>query len=133
MRRLLNSVANAIEWSIIAFALLMATGVIDTAGAAECNCVAYSINALKSVRVRLRTIPSIAVNDWFRHPGAYAHGVANVRDIDDCHTLLHEFVHHAQWLKYGDAITLQENWQREMDAARWTAQAETEYGRPQCN
>lgn len=133
MRRFLTSVANVIEWTIIGMALLMVTGLLDPAGAAECNCVAYAIDALNSVHIRLKTVPAIAVNDWFRHPGAYARGVVNVRDIEDCHTLLHEFVHHAQWLKYGDATTLQENWQREMDAAQTTMLAEIEFGRPQCN
>lgn len=133
MRRFLTSVANVIEWTIIGWALLMTTGALDPAGAAECNCVAYSIDALKALHIRLKTVPSIAVNDWFKHPGAYARGVVNVRDIEDCHTLLHEFVHHAQWLKYGDAKTLQENWQREMDAAQTTMLAEIEFGRPQCN
>lgn len=99
---------------------------------AECNCVAYATEALSSIHVRLKTIPSIGVNPWFRHPGAYAAGVVNIRDIEDCHTLLHEFIHHAQWLKYGDARDVHENWQREMDAPHLTMLAEGEYGRAQC-
>ena len=99
---------------------------------ANCNCVAYSINALSSLHIRLRTLPSIAVNDWFKHPGAYRRSVVNIRDIEDCHTMVHEMIHHAQYLKYGDARTLQENWQREMDAAQITMLAEREYGGPTC-
>lgn len=137
----LASIATAVEWMVVALLMLMVMGVLAPADAAEpvarparhdCNCVHYAWRALASIHVRLKTLPSIAVNDWFRHPGAYARGVANVRDIEDCHTLLHEFVHHAQWLKYGDARGLQENWQREMDAAQTTMLAEREYGRPAC-
>lgn len=99
---------------------------------ADCNCVSYAINALQSIHIRLKTVPSIAVNDWFKHPGAYRRSVVNIRNIEDCHTMIHEMIHHAQYLKYGDARTLQENWQREMDAARTTMLAESEYGGPTC-
>lgn len=93
-----------------------------------CNCVAYAIEALKSVGIKLKTIPSIAVNDWCKHPGCYRRGVVNIKDINDCRTLIHEFVHHAQWLHDGDALDNHENWRREMQAAVLTMHAESEYG-----
>lgn len=96
------------------------------APAHACNCVAYSIEALSRVHIRLKTIPAIAENDWFKHPGAYSRGVVNVRDVDNCRVMLHEFVHHAQWLKYGDATTAFEWQRREMQAAQITMLAESE-------
>lgn len=136
MLRWLASIASAAEWGIIALAVLLVIAIGPAAAAEEtkqCNCVAYAVEALAGIHVRLRTLPAIGVNDWFSHPGVYARGVVNLRNIEDCHTLLHELVHHAQWLKYGDARTLHENWQREMEAAMLTMHAESEMGAPRCN
>lgn len=107
----------------------MSSGALDPAAAEEhapCNCVAWSIEALSRVHIRLATIPNIGVNDWFRHPGAYSRGVVNVRDVDNCRVMLHEFVHHMQWLKRGDAVSAQEWQARELQAAMITMLAESE-------
>lgn len=102
----------------------------DVAGivrpAEACDCVTWSIEALHYVRIRLKTIPSIGVNDWFKHPGSYSRGVVNVRDINNCRVLLHEFAHHYQWERDGDAKDTHENWRREMEAAFITTRAESE-------
>ncbi len=95
----------------------------------SCDCTAYAIDALKSVHIRLRTVPALAEDYSIKHKGAYANGLVLVKDVDDCHTVLHEFVHHAQWLKYGSARSAMENYQREMDASVVTMNAEVEYGR----
>lgn len=102
---------------------------------AQCNCVQYAIDALQSLHIRLRTLPSIGENvpegipgsahNWL---GSYKNGVVIIRDINDCRTLLHEFLHHMQFLKYGAAVSVQENWQREMQADSITRLAESEIG-----
>lgn len=94
--------------------------------ALACNCVAYSIEALSRVHIRLRTIPSIGVNDWFKHAGSYSRGVVNIADINNCRVMIHELAHHWQWLRWGDAKTPQEWQQREMQAAMITMLAENE-------
>ena len=94
--------------------------------ALACNCVAYSIEALARVHIRLQTIPSIAENDYYNHPGAYSQGIVNVKDVDNCRVMLHEFIHHWQWLKDGNATTLHEWQRREMQAAMITMLAESE-------
>lgn len=96
---------------------------------AACNCVAYSVEALRSLHFRLKTLPNIAENDWCKHAGCYAASVLYIKNIDDCHTMLHEFVHHMQWLHGGDARDATENYRREMQAAFITNLAELEYGR----
>lgn len=98
--------------------------------AQACNCVAYAVESLQSIQIKLRTLPAIAVNDWCKkgHPGCYMRGVMFIRSIDDCRTMIHEFVHHAQWLKHGDARDSHENWRREMQAAMQTMYAIREYG-----
>lgn len=94
--------------------------------ASACNCVAYSIEALSRVHIRLKTIPSIAENDYYKHPGAYSRGVVNVRNVDNCRVMLHEFAHHMQYEKGGDAKDIQEWQARELQAAMITMLAENE-------
>lgn len=131
MLRLLASIASLVEWAIIVCILLMTMGVADPAGAGEvqpCNCVNHSIEALGAVHIRLRTIPSIGVNNWHRFPGVYSRGVVEVADINDCRVLLHEFIHHWQWLQHGDALDFNEWQRRELQATLITARAESETG-----
>jgi hypothetical protein len=96
--------------------------------AGACKCVDYAIEALSFANIRLATIPSIAVNDWFKHVGSYSQGVVNIANINDCHTMLHEFVHHWQWLHHGNAKDLNEWRAREMQAAMMTMNLEAEKG-----
>lgn len=93
-----------------------------------CDCNWYAYSALKHSGLRMATIPSIVVTDEFKYPGAYARGVVYVKDIDDCRVRLHEFVHHIQWLRYGDATDVHEWQRRENQAAMVTMLAESNYG-----
>lgn len=94
----------------------------------ECQCVPYAIEALKSVGIRLKTMPNIAVNDFCHSRGCYRTGVLFIKDINDCRTMIHELVHHFQYERYGEALDAHENWRNEMQAARVTMHAEIEYG-----
>ena len=100
--------------AFIGFLLLLSPSVY------ACNCVTYSIKALHMVHLKLKTVPNIAVNDWFKHPGAYSRGVVNIKDINNCQVMLHEFIHHIQWEAYGDALDIHEWQRREMQAAQIT-------------
>lgn len=95
MLRFLNSVANAIEWSIIAWALLMATSALDPAGAEECDCAQFAYEALKRVHIRLATVPAIVGTTG---PSGYYRGVVRIPFPQPCMVYVHEFVHHDQWL-----------------------------------
>lgn len=97
--------------------------------AVACNCVAYSIEALSRVHIHLKTIPSIAENNWYKHAGSYSRGVVNIVNIDNCRVMLHEFVHHWQWLRYGNAQDIHEWQRRENQAAMVTMFAESEMER----
>lgn len=96
----------------------------------QCNCVAYAIAALKTVGIRLRVIPWIGVNDYTKHKGFFSSHVVGIRDINDCRTMIHEFVHEWQYERdAGDSLDAHENWRREMQAAKITMYAELEMGR----
>lgn len=93
-----------------------------------CNCVAYAIAALRTVGIRLKIIPSIGVNDWHKHKGDYSRHVVHIRDINDCRTMIHEFVHEYQYERDGDGLDYHEWHRREMKAAMLTMHAEAEMG-----
>lgn len=96
--------------------------------AEACNCTWYAYTALKHVGVRIPTVPSLVETDEFKHPGAYSRSVMYVKDVDNCRVVLHEMVHHAQWLMRGDATDMHEWQRRENQAALITMLAESETG-----
>lgn len=93
-----------------------------------CECVPYAIEALKRVHIRLKFIPSIAVNRNHRSPGYFRRGIVEVWDINDCRTLVHELVHESQWEKDGDAADIHENHRRELKADAIAREAMSEMG-----
>lgn len=93
-----------------------------------CDCNWYAYSALKQSGLHMKTIPAIVVTDEFKYPGAYSRGVVYVKDVDDCRVRLHEFVHHIQWLRYGDATDGHEWQRRENQAAMVTMTVESEVG-----
>ena len=88
--------------------------------AMACDCTWYAYSALKAHGIRMQTVPSIVVTDERKYPGAYSRGVVYVKNVDDCRVRLHEFIHHVQWLKYGDAVEIHEWQRRENQAAMLT-------------
>lgn len=110
-------------WAVVLFAIVQ---VVTPADAEACDCVAYSVEALKRVHIRLAVLPVIEQNDDCKHPGCYRRGTVKVKDINNCRVLLHEFAHHYQWERDGDAKDYHENWRREMEAAFITMRAESE-------
>lgn len=83
--------------------LILAIGAIccSCAPASACDCTFYAIEALQRVGVKLKTIPAVTVNEWYRYPGMYTPigtGVVAVHDSSDCRVLTHEFYHHFQAL-----------------------------------
>lgn len=93
-----------------------------------CDCTWYAYSALKAHGIRMATVPAVAVTDDIKYPGVYSRGVVYVKDIENCRVRLHEFVHHVQWLHYGDAVELHEWNRRELQAAMITMIVETQVG-----
>ena len=98
------------------------------ATAQACDCVDYAVKALRSVHVRIQTMPDITADRSMKHLGEYSRSVVSVRDIDDCDTMVHELVHHVQWERAGDAQDQNEWHRREMEANMVTARAMSEMG-----
>lgn len=94
--RILGSIASAIEWLIIASALLMVTGLLDPAGAEECDCAQFAYEVLKRAHVKLATVPAIVGT---LGPNGYYRGVVRIHFPQPCMVYVHEFVHHDQWLR----------------------------------
>lgn len=92
-----------------------------------CDCMWWAYTALKHTGVRIQTVPALVQTNAFKYPGAYGRGVMYVRDVDNCSVILHELVHHVQWLRYSDAQDMHE-WQRRENqaAALVTMLAESE-------
>jgi hypothetical protein len=105
VRRVLSSIASAIEWGIIAFAALMTTGAFDPAQACDCQHVAYE--ALKRIGIRLQTVPAVVATTG---PASYYRGVASIRPGEPCSVYIHEFSHHDQWLHGLEAPHVGDAW-----------------------
>lgn len=100
--------------------LLCAAYVLLAPPSHACDCTWYAYSALKAHGIRMATVPSLVVNADQRYPGMYSRGVVSVKDTEDCRVRIHEYVHHVQWLKYGDAFDIHEWQRRENQAAMLT-------------
>ena len=78
------------------FAVLLAIILFFPSRSHACDCTFYAIEALGKVGIKLKTVPSIVVNDLHRFPGVYSEGVVTVHEVSDCRVLTHEFYHHYQ-------------------------------------
>ena len=95
-----------------------------------CDCTDYAFHALRSVGLKLKTVPAVALT---LERSRYKQGVTWINKADErpnhpCQVEVHEFVHHYQWLRDGDAITAGQWWQRENDADITTRYAQAQYG-----
>lgn len=128
MRRLLAEIASGLEWAIIAVAMLAAIGMFERAQGAQpescgMECASYAVQALEAVGMRLRTVPAVVATQQFRHIGVYAKGVVYVHDASSCRVMVHEFVHHYQWLASGQRDSEPHMWSDEITAAGVTTLA----------
>ena len=88
-----------------------------------CNCVEYSLEALSRLHIKIKVIPDIQTRDVSPYLGIYERGTVKIKDIENCHVMLHEFVHHLQWERNGDAKDMNEWHRREVQAEMVTRQA----------
>ncbi len=130
MLRFLTSIANVVEWIVIAFALLAVTGLLEPAGAQNlpspfgrgaggegmdpttppaCDCAHFAYEALKRINVKLKTVPAVVGTT---QTASYARGVARIGPSAPCSVWIHEFAHHDQWLHGLEAA-------RQYDARWW--------------
>lgn len=85
------------------------------------NCVQWAIFLLTCIGAPIPTVPSIAVTAAIAPlEGAYTENRVYVQDVNNCPVMLHEFVHHLQWLATGPATTQGEWWDREIEAQQVT-------------
>lgn len=91
------------------------------------DCTAVAIAALKLIGITLATIPQVVPGEGHGH-GEYRPGFVYVRDAHDCRVVLHEFVHHKQYLTIGRMPrNLSEYFLWEREAAMLTMYAMAEY------
>lgn len=86
------------------------------------DCAIEAWQRLEAIRVYLRTVPAVTVAD-VGHKGSYRAGVVAIRDPEDCWTMTHEFAHHWQFERWGEAKDAAEWHSREMQANLFTRQA----------
>lgn len=94
MTRILDAIASAIGWALIACAIASSL-LIDPAAAEECDCVQFAYDVLKRAHVRLKTVPAIVGT---LGSNGYSRGVVRIHFPQPCMVYVHEFVHHDQWL-----------------------------------
>lgn len=82
------------------FALLLV--LLASPALAECDCMWYAYTALKRIDVKLRTFPAVTQSTEHGKHGYYLRGVVGVPDVNECKAMVHEFVHHYQYERYGE-------------------------------
>lgn len=107
-------------------AVVLAMFLLLTGPTAADDCVSYAHDGLRVLHLAIRSEPTYAFMDKASGPlGRYSRGKVDVR-THDCRVLLHEFIHHWQWEKWGDAKDANEWHAREMQADLLTRKAEQE-------
>lgn len=69
---------------------------LSCAQAEPLNCTDVAYEGLHRIGIKLKTIPSVAVNRYHPFVGWYRAGRVDVWDNRDCVVMTHEFYHHYQ-------------------------------------
>lgn len=81
------------------------------------------VSDLKNIGIRLKTLPQVIEEKNNKWPGDFTLGVIHVRSLDDCQTLLHEYVHFWQYENWGSARDYNEWHARELQAEQLSKRA----------
>lgn len=82
------------------------------------------VGDLRSIGIKLKSLPQVIEEPNNKWPGDFSLGVIHVRDLNDCQTLRHEFIHAWQEERDGGpAKDYNEWWAREMQAEQLSKRA----------
>ena len=88
----------------------------------SCDCAFFAYRALERIHVKLRTFPAVV---WIEGPAQYRRGVVSVPAGSACDVYVHEFVHHDQWERGLEALSMMDTtwWELERNARKITRDA----------
>lgn len=133
MLRFLHSIASVIEWTIIGWALLMATGALNPSGAAEDELVTALLRELnyKGAAPKLDWVTKNEVvllcgcttGALYKESHVYLTAAVDLGSLFGLSMLVHELYHHVQFVRRGPVRGCYDWIQREMEATavqnRW--------------